>query len=367
MRAKDPYGAHRRAGIPLVGGRWCDTEITGDDMAGVIFQDCAFERVRLAGTSFWQAMFVNSRFDDCEFTGCRLFRTQWIDCSGSALRLAGGEFAEAVFSECRFEDLVVETPGDQVVFGSCEIDRVAFRGGGSAQRGLTVSDCAFRSVGAERADWRSATGVAVDFGVWALDGAVFDKCMFVEAKAPGCDFSDLRFDSCNLYRSDFRKARIKHAPRSIFAESDCTGSDFAEADLTGALFAGTLARRARFNGARLGNAMFPDADLEGADFNGAHARESVWSGANLTDADFRGADAYRSTFRGSEFDGAQVAGACFVEAALHGVEAPLTGADLRGARRLAGWRAEREKEVRQARESAVTARSNDRNHRETRN
>ena len=339
--------------MPLVGGRWCDTEITGDDMAGVIFQDCVFERVRMVGSSFWQAMFVNSRFDDCEFTDCRLFRTQWIDCSGSTLRLVGGEFAEVVFSECRFEDLVVETSGDQVVFGSSEINHLAFRGEGSVQRGLTVSDCTFRSVGAEHADWQSATGVAIDFGVWSLDGATFDKCMFVEAKAPRGDFSNVRFVSCNLYKSDFKKARIKHAPGSIFAESDCTESDFAEADLTGALFAKTLARGARFIRARLGNAMFPDANLEGADFDGADARESVWSGANLTDANFQGANAYRSTFRGGVFNGAQVAGACFVEAELHGVEASLTGADLRGARRTTDWRAERETEVRQAREPKV--------------
>ena len=339
--------------MPLVGGRWCDTEISGDDMAGVIFQDCVFERVRLVGSSFWQAMFVNSRFDDCEFTACRLFRTQWIDCSGSMLRLVGGEFAEAVFSECRFEDLVIETSGDRVVLGSSEINHLDFRGDGSAQRGLTVSDCAFRSVGAERADWQSATGVAVDFGAWSLDGAVFDRCMFVEAKASRYDFSNVRFASCNLYKSDFREARMRHAPGSIFAESDCTESDFAEADLTGALFAKTLARGARFTRARLGNAMFPDANLEGADFDGADARESVWSGANLTDANFQGVDAYRSTFRGGVFNGAQVAGARFVEAELHGVEASLAGADLRGARRNSDWRAERETEVRQARETGV--------------
>ena len=219
--------------------------------------------------------------------------------------------------------------------------------------GLTVSDCAFLSVAVEHADWQSATGVAVDFGVWSLDGATFDRCMFIEAKAPRHDFSNVRFASCNLYKSDFSKARIKHAPGSIFAESDCTGCDFAEADLTGALFAGTVARGARFIKARLRNAMFPGANLEGADFDGADARESVWSGANLTDANLQRANAYRSTFRGGVFEGAQVAGACFVETDLHGVEASLTGADLRGARRSADWRAEREAEVRQARESRV--------------
>jgi len=351
MRVKDAYGAHRRAGIPLVGGRWADTEIAGDDMAGVVFQDCVFERVRMAGSSFRQAMFVNSRFDDCEFADCRLSRAQWVDCSGTGLRVTGGEFEEVVFADCRFERLEFGCTGDQVVLGRTELDDLAFTGNGSAQRGLTVSDCTFRSVNAERARWQSATGVGLDFEAFSLQGAVFDKCMFVEAKAPGFDFSDVAFASCNLYRGDFRKARIRHAPGSIFAESDCTECDFVEADLTGALFANTRAPGARFTGARLGNAMFPDSVLAGADFGGALARESVWNGADLTDANFRQADAYRSTFRGGVFKGAEVDGACFAGADLHGVEESLAGADLRDARGTIESRAEREAEVREFRKS----------------
>ena len=350
MAFRDPNAAHRGAGIPLVGGKWRDTDIVGDDIAGMIFQDCVFERVRMTGSSLWQTMFVNSRFDDCEFVDCRLFRTQWIDCIGSGLRLAGGEFAEAVFSGCRFDDLGLACSGDRVVFASCELGDVVFRGDGANQRGLTVSDCAFRTVGAERADWQSATAVGVGFGVWSMSGAVFDRCMFVEAKAPGIDFSNVGFTSCNLYRSDLRKARIRQAPGSIFAESDCTESDFVEADLAGALFARTTAPGARFTGAKLDNAMFPDSILIGADFCGAAATQSVWNGADLTDANFQRVDATRSTFRNVVFNGTRVDGARFAEADLHGVGAPLAAADLRGARTTTDWRADRETEVREFRQ-----------------
>ena len=353
MPFRDPYGAHRRAGIPLVGGSWQHTGIGDDDIAGVIFQDCVFERVRMTGSSLWQTMFVNCRFDGCEFTDCRLFRTQWINCSGAGFRVTGGEFAEAVLSACRFDELALGRCGDRIVLGSCELQRVAFLGDGCVQRGLTLSDCSFHHVAAQHARWDSATAVGVDFGVWSLRDAVFDRCMFVQAKAPGFDFSNVRFNACNLYKSDFRKALFREAPGSIFAESDCTESDFTEADLTGALFSKTAASRARFTGARLVNAMFPESTLTGADFGGVIARQSVWNDADLTDANFEGADAYRSTFRNGVFQATRLDGACFVEADLHGVDASLAGADLRGARGTTDWRAEREKEVRELRQSAL--------------
>ena len=347
---KDPYGAHRRAGIPLVGGVWQDAEINGDDLAGMVFQDCVFERVRIAGSSLWQTMFVTCRFDDCDFADCQLFRTQWVDCAGTGFRVEGGEFAETLFSACRFQELVLQSSGDQVVLGSCDLDRLVFAGEGSNQRGLTVSDCSFRSVDAERAHWASATAVAADFAVWSMDDSVFDRCMFVQSEASACDLSRVRFSSCNLYKSAFRETVFRDAPCSIFAESDCTQCDFVGADLTGALFAKAAASGARFTGAKLAGAMFPDCTLIGADFRGAHARESVWNGAVLTDANFENVDAARSAFRYGVFDGARVDGACFVEADLHGVEGSLMGADLRGARGTTDWRAERESHIQEIRE-----------------
>lgn len=349
MAFKDPYGAHRNAGIPLVGGVWRDQEIAGDDIAGMILKDCVLERVRLTGTSLWQTVFVDSRLDDCEFVDCRLFRSQWVNCRGSGFRVAGGEFSEAMFSGCEFEELVVDRSGNRIALGSCKVDRLVFNEDGCSQRGLTISDSTFAAVGADNARWESATAVAVDFSTWSLAGADFDRCMFVEAAASGLDLSNVRFTSCNLYRGDFREARLRQAPGSIFAESNCTEADFVEAELTGALFAKVEASGARFTGAKLGRAMFPESTLVGADFTGAFAVESVWNGADLTDANFERVDAYRSTFRNGVLTGARVDGARLVEADLHGVETTLVGADLKGARGTIDWRAEREKEARQAR------------------
>ena len=346
MAFKDPYGAHRKAGIPMIGASWRDTEIDGDDIAGMIFQDCEFERVRLTGTSLWQTVFVNCRLSDCEFADCRLFRTQWVDCSGSGFRITGGEFAEAVFSKCRFKELALDRSGERLAFASCERGRLAFNGDGCRQHGLTVSDCTFDAVAAENASFTSATAVAADLRVWSLEHAVLDHCLLVEVQAEGLDLSTVRLNTCNLFKGNLRETRIRHAPGSIFAECDCSGADFAEAELDGALFAKALAENTRFAGASLNNAMFPESTLIGADFRGASARQSVWTGADLTDAGFEGVDAWRGTFRNAVFGNTRLAGASLVEADVHGVDGSLEGADLRDSRGTTAWRAEREAEAR---------------------
>lgn len=346
MAFKDPIGAHRTAGIPVVGATWSDAQIDQDDVAGVIFQDCVLERVHLTGTSLWQTMFVNTRLDDCEFVDCRVFRTQWVECSGSGFRISGGELAEAVFSRSRLGHLDLEQSGRQVVLGESEFGRVAFNGDGCAQEGLTISGCSFESVAAENATWRGGTAVGVDLSTWSLSGARFERCSFIEAMGDGVDLSSVRFEGCNLFRASLREARIRSAQGSIFAECDCEGADFVDAELDGALFAKTRAAGARFQGARLNNAMFPHAMLTGADFSGAMARQSVWTGANLTGARLESLDAYRSTFRNAVLEDAGVENARLVEADLHGVKETLAGADLRDARGTVPWRAEREAQAR---------------------
>lgn len=348
MAFKDTYGAHRNAGIPLVDGLWRDTEIDGDDLAGMIFKDCTLERVRLVRTSLWQTMFVNTRFDDCVFEDCRLFRTQWVECEGSGFRIAQGQFAEAAFANCGLREVVIERAGDRIMFAQCRLGRLAFNGDGCSQDGLTLSECSFDTVAAENIAWRSASGLGVDFAPWTLTNAAFERCMFVEAEASGLDFSTVRFEQCNLVKGNYREALIRHAPGSILAETDCTEANFVDAELNGALFAKASACGARFAGAKLNGAMFPDSQLVKADFSGAEARQSAWSGADLTDANFERVDAYRSTFRNAILAGTRVDGARLVEADLHGVEQSLDGAVLTGARETTDWRAERESEARRA-------------------
>ena len=346
MRFRDPVGAHRDAGVPVSGGTWCEQQIRGEDVAGVVFQDCTFERVSFEGVVLEQTMFLSSRFDDCTFDDCRLVDTRWIECRGAGFSIAGGELSGALVSQCRLSRIDLRQSGRQLILSESELERLGLSGAGSVQHALTMSGCTFGAVEAENASWKSASAVEVDFRTWSLTNARFERCSFIRAAGDGVDFSTVEFDACNLYQGVFRGARFRHAERSIFAECDLTEADLVDGRLTGTLFAKSRAPGARFERASLDGALFASATLPGAFFTGATAKQSVWAEADLTEANLEGVDAYRATFRNAVLDGALVANARLVEADLHGVEAPLEGAELGGSRGTVSWRAERESEIR---------------------
>lgn len=346
MRFKNPYAAHRNAGVPVVERRWTDADIAEDDIAGVLFQDCVFERVRLARSTLAKTIFLNSRFDDCVLEDCNIVETHWNGCEGEGLRIVGGELRAAVFAQVKFKRLDIEQRGDGIVLAESEIGRLALNGAGCAQNAIVLSGGIFDALLAENAQWQGGSAVEVDLTTWTLDNAAFERCSFIRASARAMDLSSVRFESCNLYQSDFREARFRAAPGSIFADCKLAQADFADALLDGALFANADAREANFERARLAVTLFPKATLNGARFNAALAKGSVWTEADLSGAELTSMDGSRAIFRNATLDEADVANASFVEADLHGVDAPLTGADLRDARGTVEWRAEREREAR---------------------
>ena len=348
MEYRDPVGAHRNVGIPVVGRAWNGERVENDDLAGVIFQECTFVGVRLERTTLESTIFLNSRFDDCVLEDCRVVDTRWIDCHGTGLKIEGGELTRPLFSQRGLERLDLEQSGRGVVLADLESDRVAFTGAGCVQHEMAISGCRFGNLLAENARWEGVSALESDLDRWSLDNAVFKRCPFIRVDGNGLDFSSVRFESCNLYQSEFREARFRWARGSIFAECELADADFSEADLTGALFAKSKAPGACFERARIEGGLFPDAVLTGARFAGAAAKGSVWTGADLTGADLERLDAYRSVFRNAVLADANVANARFVEADLHGVEETLAGADLRDSRGTVEWRAEREAELKEA-------------------
>ena len=346
MQFRNPYGAHRTAGMPVVGRTWTDADIEEDDIAGVLFQDCVFERVRLVRSTLEKTIFLNSRFDDCVLEDCTVVETHWNGCTGKSLRIVGGQLRSAVFAQVKLDRLDIEQSGDGLVLAESEIEQLALSSAGCQQSAMTVSGSKFGALLAENARWQGASAVEIDLTTWRLSNASFERCSFIRAVGNGMDFSDVRFESCNLYQSEFRESRFRAAQGSIFAECELAEADFSEAMLDGALFANADAKQANFERARLAVALFPKATLTGARFGGALASGSVWTDANLTDAQLTSLDASRAVLRNARLDNADVANASFVEADLHGVDAPLTGADLRDSRGTVAWRAEREREAR---------------------
>ena len=346
MQFRNPYGAHRTAGIPVVGRTWTDADIEEDDVAGVLFQDCVFERVRLVRSTLEKTIFINSRFDDCVLEDCKVVETHWNGCEGEGLRIVGGELQRAVFAQAKLRRLDIDQSGDGLVLAESEIERLALNGAGCKQNAIVLSGNVFGALLAENAQWQGGSAVEVDMTTWTLDNASFERCSFIRANGDAMDFSSVSFEACNLYQSEFRRARFRAAQGSIFAECELAEADFADALLDGALFASANAKDASFERARLAVALFPKATLGSANLSGALAAGSVWTDADLTGAQMASMDATRAIFRNAELADVDVANARFVETDLHGVEAPLTGADLRDARGTVAWRAEREREAR---------------------
>ena len=340
INPKDPIGAHLRAGIPITGLTWSDYETEGDRFDGVIFYRCAFERVRMRGVSFWQAMFVECRFEDCVFTDCRISGTQWVKCEGTHITIRGGELAESNFSEVTLSTLEIEQSGNRIGFQTVEADRLVFSGAGVEQRAAAIVDCKISEVYAENARWNAVSALKANLAQWRLSNAVLTQCVFIGCQAPGLDLSRVTFDRCNLHKSNLADVTLRSATGSVFSECVLENADMRGADLDGALFARAQVSGADFVDARLAGALFSESVLAGADFTDATAVQSVWAGTDLRGAVLDRMNAFRSSFRNARLDDASVDGARFVEADLHGVDVALVGADTTGARRSLGWRSE---------------------------
>lgn len=342
MQFKDPVGAHRSAGIPLMGREWRDERMVDDDVSGMIFQDCVFENVQFERISFEQAMFLQCRMSDCTFTDAKLVHTRWVECEGTGLTVTGGEMQDVAISDCRLGTLDVRQKALRLVLAQTTLDRLAFSGAGTQQDTMTVSGTEFGQVDAENVVWHGVSAVDVDLAVWTMPNAELNRCCFIRATGDDADFSSVHFNACNLYQSTFRRAKLRHGAGSIFAECDLEEADLVEADLGGALFAKTHAPKARFDRSRIEQAIFADAILTGASFAGALATSSVWTDADLTSANLERIGAFRGIFRNATLKDATVLGANLAETDLHGITDALDGADTRDARGTIDWRAERE-------------------------
>lgn len=346
MQFNYAHQAHRQAGIPIMGETWANLAFADQDMAGIMFHECSFVDLQLVRMDFSKCVFNACRFERCAFLDCTLHRMQMAACTGSELTIAGGRIEEVVLSQADLSRLTVSQTARQLVLAESRIGVVEFRDAGLQQNELVISGGELERIKAVGACWSDSMSAELDFSTCEFGNGRFERTSFVRADAKGLDLSQLEFHSCNLYRTDFSNARLRHAESSIFAECALPAADLRQARLDGALFAKVQAEGARFDGASLNRAMFPKASLAGASFSSAVAVTSVFEEADLTGANFTDVDATGAVFRNACLVRANVDGTSFVTAHLHGVEGSLDGADLRDSQGTIDWRAEREREAR---------------------
>lgn len=350
MTYRNPFAAHRNVGIPFLDQRWEGQRFEDEDWVTMTFHNCVFDGVTLAGVDLEQTNFVRCRFDSCVLEECNLESTRWTQCTGAGFRVVGESVCErATVSQCEFDRLHFEQPGDQMVLADSKIGELHFDGNGRVQTILTVSDVETDLLSAPEAEWQDGSFVRIHLARWAIGGASFARCSFVEARGEGVDLSDVAFAECNLHKTRLAGARLLRAERCVFAESDLTEADLRDAEASGSLFAKANARRCRFDGANMEGALFPQTDLVEASFVGTAARASIWAEADLTDANLERLSARESSFRNVCLEGATLLGADLRDTDLHGVQGDLSVADTHGSRGTVEWRAERERELQRLR------------------
>ena len=342
---RDPHGAHRNVGIPVSGVRWSGYESRGEDLRGMIFQECTFEDVSFIGCQLEKTIFIQCTLDGVTVEDCALDLTQWVQCTGRRIRIGSSDktLLQPVFAGSKLTELIVGARCDRLIVSDCALESIAFEGAGLEQYGLTISGGAIERVQAAQVRWQMGSILKAKLAGWDLSGAVLTQCALVEASGEEVDLVETTFERCNLHGSQLPGVQLRRIEGSIFSACDMTGADLKGSTANQTLMVQSDLRQVRLAGAELGGAILSESDLRGADVTGAQAPRSVWMKSDLRDAVLDRLHAPWSSFAHARFAGATVEGARLENCDLHGVTDLPPGALTAGARGTIEWRAERER------------------------
>jgi len=139
---------------------------------------------------------------------------------------------------------------------------------------------------------------------------------------PQTDLSGIDFNNQNLGWSFFNGTRV-------------SDGSFREADLTSASFSSAELHRPDFSDSILTSAFFRDAELHGADFSRANLKDASFIGADLTGANLKGANVEGINLSGAKLTGANLEG-MDLGSARHAT-ADFEGANLTNANIVNVW------------------------------
>lgn len=385
VKMEDSVRSTPFVGSMLSGSDFSNASLSGQRVFGCMLEGCSLPDLTMRSTLIGGLRVggtqLMSDLSRCNFDGSRLDRCTFRDC-----RLSSSSFKAS-------------TLRDVAMDASCSADGVTFAAGvldGLRAIGCDLSKASFSSASMENAVLSESVLLEASFNSANLSGAIlaganltgadfrnarfsgpstagFDPTVLSEANMTvalfdQCDLRGMDFGWCVLDSASFSKSLLDMASFRGSSARDCdftgcriAGTDFADADLTNARFDSTLAvtrdrpdgldpRDAasdagrvdwptRFDGARLKDASFVQADLTRASF----------ASADLTHADFTSAKALESRFHRSIvaltlFDNATlgegIAGAARMTrmsgAATSFRDAGLRGVDFSGSKLSAG-------------------------------
>jgi uncharacterized protein YjbI with pentapeptide repeats len=305
----DELGAGRSlAGRDLAGAALAGQNLSGVDLTGALLEGADLRYARLAGSILEDAALTGAQLDGANLSGARLARANLSKASlrGATLTgvdLSGIQLLEADFGDADLSNATFFQPiALKARFGGARLD------GARCRDGMFV-ECDFSQASLADAKFTNCMFIKTTFTEVRAPRADLKRCSFTEVTAVGCDFEAASLERCaalpgtSFARSVFRRAS---APKSSWQGVDLIGCDFRDA--------------------RLDEANFGEARLNGARLDWASLRRSVLASANLEDADLTGADLFEALLRRAKLSRASLRAANLYSANLD--DAVLDLADL---------------------------------------
>ncbi|TYK46704.1 pentapeptide repeat-containing protein [Actinomadura decatromicini] len=181
-RLKEPVAPKIPSSLEEVGGsgaelahdgvylstRFCDVDLSAQDVEDVEFERCRFQDTRFSGTMMRRAGFADVEFTSCDLANLRLVDSRIFNAVVQGSRLTGTSM-----SGCGLRD---------VLFVNCRADLSSFRFG-------RFKSVVFRDCNLTDANFQGAE----------LGGVRFERCKLTGAQFSGANMKGARLSECDLY------------------------------------------------------------------------------------------------------------------------------------------------------------------------
>jgi len=302
-------------GEAFAGEELHDLDLSGLELAGIDFSGALFPGSALAGADLAAANLSNADLDGVDLSEAKLTGAALAGAKLAAATLERADLTDADLSEADLTDAKLAD--------------------------ATLTDAIF--------DGSKMAGAILDRA--AAADASFTEADLTGASLGKADLSRADLSGCLLHRASFRGANLTETRVEGAAG---TGVDFSGANLTGlraaegcdfshGSFRQAMAHESIWHGARLVEADFSYARMQGADFSGAAMESATLYAADMTHARFRRTDLRgaslvemklfeasleRADLTGTDLGGSNLYGAELLDAVLE--DTNLEGANLKG-------------------------------------
>lgn len=216
-------------GMAARGCRFADAFFDLHEAAGVVWENCGFERAQLRNLSFTEG----SRLKGLDFEGASFHKVDWIECQAGGLRFCG-----ATLDTCDWTDTDCT---EAMNFSDARLIATCFVGSTDLRKadfqGATLVECNLQSIRLDEADFRDAKLDNTDFtdasmrgarlGGANADGSDFVRTDLTAASLVDASLIETDFSKAILVATDFHRANLFQADLSQCLIDDTTRFDEA--------------------------------------------------------------------------------------------------------------------------------------------